>query len=360
MNELGMLAAQTGANVLSSIGTSAINYKYNKKLQKYTWNLNEQAAEAADARRRALYNEFDSPNAKIRQLKEAGLSPSLYADGALGSSIGSTSGAQGGVSGGGFQGGMLSPIDIVGMHVQEAQARKLNAEADELEGKNPMGEAKIGELEAQAKAAYAQAGLSDASKELTETNNKLKQIELDINTETKDTSVFKIKMDAKIAENQANKLFWEGENAHLSWVWSIETWETRKEEIANNAAELASRAALQKSQTALNNEQKKHIIDFVSAQLKEAQAHADNARTYGAWVEANKNNMKEQIRLRGEELEVEKWKIGVDAFVDLVQGGLFAFGYNMFRGKGTETIKENYAPSGASRGYSKTTTKRSR
>ena len=100
---------------------AAVNYGYG-----------EMAADNAQARTKALYSELYSPEAKVKQLKDAGLSVGLmYGQGGAGGTS-STPGAQG-QGAGGQQGkqpiGILQGAEI---GLMAAQAKKLEAEADNL------------------------------------------------------------------------------------------------------------------------------------------------------------------------------------------------------------------------------------
>ena len=100
---------------------AAVNYGYG-----------EMSADNAQARTKALYSELYSPEAKVKQLKEAGLSVGLmYGQGGAGGTS-STAGAQG-QGAGGQQG--KQPIGILQgaeLGLMAAQAKKLEAEADNL------------------------------------------------------------------------------------------------------------------------------------------------------------------------------------------------------------------------------------
>lgn len=70
-------AAITGINNLWSQGMTRNNMQLN-------YELNEQAAQNADARTRALYHDFYSPEALMKQYRAAGLSPSMMFGGTPG------------------------------------------------------------------------------------------------------------------------------------------------------------------------------------------------------------------------------------------------------------------------------------
>ena len=320
-------ALQAGVNTFTAGANSLFGMLNAKKIAKLNYKYNEKAAQNADARARALYKDLESPMATIRQLKEAGLSPSLYAGGNVGGSIGAN-GAQGqGTSGVSFQNGMMSPIDVAGIEVQEAQARKLNAEADELEGLNAMGKAKIGEL-------FASAGLKTAQKNYTEAETRMQNIENYIADETKEYSIAKIKYNANEAEYNANKAFWEAENEQFKWTWNTETFEKQKEKLANEAAEIAARAAYERSGAALNAEEKKYVKDYAKAAIDNAAAHKESATQYGNYVANMKEIAQKELDVRKNELNVKKWEIGVNAVTDVLKAGMHMIGLAMFASGG--------------------------
>lgn len=322
-------ALQAGLNTFTAGANSLFGMLNAKKIAKLNYKYNEMAANNADARARALYNDLESPMATIKQLREAGLSPSLYAGGNVGGSIGAN-GAQGqGTSGVSFPNGMMSPIDIATMQVQEAQARYLNAEADELEGKNPMGQAKIADL-------FSSAGLKDQQKLYTQTLDKKANLEADILDESKPFILAKTKHEAKVVENNAEKLFWEAQNEYFEFSLNVETAEEQKKLIDAQVKELISRTALNYSQKKLNEEEITALINYVNVAIDQAQTAADNAATYGEYVENLKNNMEKELELRAKEINLDAWRIGVNAFTDIVCAGLHTWGLASFKSKGME------------------------
>lgn len=106
-------------------------------MQKRGAELNEQAAQNAYNRAQDWFLRYISPSARVKQLKDAGLSIGLMYGGGGANGMGAASsapqgGASGGVGGGVGQAAMalpninINPADL-------AQARKLNAEAEVIE-----------------------------------------------------------------------------------------------------------------------------------------------------------------------------------------------------------------------------------
>ena len=99
---------------------AAVNYGYG-----------EMAANSADARARALFKDLYSPEAKVKQLKDAGLSVGLmYGQGGAGGTS-STAGAMGQGAGGQQAKQPLGILQSAELGLMLAQAKKLNAEAED-------------------------------------------------------------------------------------------------------------------------------------------------------------------------------------------------------------------------------------
>lgn len=113
------------------------NYQSKENIEhaaKVNYGYGEMAADSADARTRALYSSLYSPEAKVKQLKNAGLSVGLmYGQGGAGGTT-STAGAMGQGAGGQQAKQPLGILQSAELGLMAAQAKKLNAEADNLKG----------------------------------------------------------------------------------------------------------------------------------------------------------------------------------------------------------------------------------
>ena len=104
----------------------------NEQAAELNYQYGEKAAENADARARAIYTDFNSPEARVKQLEAAGLSTSLMygSGGGGGGSAAATTASQG--SGAGGQQGKTpqSAIEGAQLGLMLAQIRNLNADAE--------------------------------------------------------------------------------------------------------------------------------------------------------------------------------------------------------------------------------------
>lgn len=126
----------------SAAAGSAISAGANYGMTRYQAGLNfdygEKAANNADARTRALYQDLYSPEAKVQQLKDAGLSVGLMYGTGGASGTTSTQGAQG-TGANGMAAPMMQPVNftdgmLAGKQMQKADAEIENIKAD-TEGK---------------------------------------------------------------------------------------------------------------------------------------------------------------------------------------------------------------------------------
>lgn len=124
-------------------GIGAINNAWARDLQhearEENYKLGEKAAENADKRTRALYKDFYSPEALLRQYKEAGLSPSMMFGGTPGQ--GGTSGAQG--SGAQGPGAVFSPMSLL----EGAQMANLAASTEKTKAETEKTKAEKANIE---------------------------------------------------------------------------------------------------------------------------------------------------------------------------------------------------------------------
>ena len=135
---LGTVAQGVGAGVNTIINEQMAlsNYKYGEK-----------AADASDRRTRDLYTDLYSPAAKVKQLKEAGLSAGLMYGNGGASGTSSTSGAMG-TGSGNPQPARVDMGQALQLGLMKAQADNLNADTklkEQDEKKKQQETLKLGE-----------------------------------------------------------------------------------------------------------------------------------------------------------------------------------------------------------------------
>lgn len=130
--------AQGGLNILNSWLSNKWAGQREKTAREENYKYGEQAADAADARTRALYNDLYSPQAQMQQIKDAGLSPSIYASGGISGKSG-TSGAMGtGASGVNPQTFGIAPVSAleaaqIGLINSQTKKNEVDSEGSRIE-----------------------------------------------------------------------------------------------------------------------------------------------------------------------------------------------------------------------------------
>lgn len=274
---------------------ASINYKYN-----------EMAAEQADKRQRALYEEYMSPTARMQQLKQAGLSPALYAEGAGGGNSGMTTGAQGaGASGVGLQ-KFVDPINMAEIKLKEAQARDLNASADKKEGKNAEGAANIANL-------WANAGYKEAAKALTESQKTKADWENYILSETAEISINKAYSLAESAAYEAQKASYEIISALAQAEVDEATIQARIQQAIENVEYTKAETLLAKSGIKLNEANEKRAYAEINKwreEIKQDWEHIyveqKNARTYQELRNIQEEQMMRSMRVLEDRLNFDQ------------------------------------------------------
>lgn len=154
---MAFFSTENLGNNLLGVGLDFLAAKYNNKMaadreaaaREENYKYGEMAADAADTRTRNLYGDLYSPSAQLEQIKNAGLSPSIYASGGIAGKSG-VSGAMGtGAGSVSPQTYGVNPLAAAQLGLIKAQTRNLNSEAEGKETDNIIKdfEAKLKEMQ---------------------------------------------------------------------------------------------------------------------------------------------------------------------------------------------------------------------
>lgn len=260
MSALGMIGAAA-----VSAGGSILAAKYNnvqaiareREARDENFQYNEKAAENADARTRALYNDLYSPAAQMQQIKDAGLSPSIYANGGMAGKSG-TSGAQAAGANG------VSPTvygaDPINAAIAAAQLGKVKAETDNIKADTANKEGTGAQGKADIAAKLAQAGLAEASKAYTEAQTTYQEL---VNTITSETGMRKAIAEVKQIDMQTYKAFQEARQAGWQVDFNKLTQQLQIDQLTNQNALLVAQKLTQESNIQLNEAQKTYLSEQI-------------------------------------------------------------------------------------------------
>lgn len=186
----GAVAAAIGGNILTTYMNNMLARQREADARQENFYYNERAANAADKRTRALYQDLQSPQAMMNQLKDAGLSPSLMYGGEMGGTVGQ--GAQGsGASGISPSIYGASALEAAQIGLIQAQTAKTHEETVNISTNTDKQKAEIDKIVEETK--------NEQLKQVwNELNNTLTQMDLNIKG-----NYAEIQIEAEIAKVQA-------------------------------------------------------------------------------------------------------------------------------------------------------------
>lgn len=247
-------------NAVGNIATAGINNaaaaERAREDRRENYMYGEMAANNADKRTRALYSDFYSPEALLRQYNEAGLSPSMMFGGTPGQ--GGMSGAQGtGAS------GIQTPYMPVSL-VEAAQAAALFAQAEKTKeetkterGENAKGVALLENI-------GADTGSKRANTKLTEVQTEWQEVENYYQRDFKDLQLNEL-------EEQVNNLHWQAQSAmytakkdKLDFIWNKEMYDQGVNPYMENVKNMMADTLLKGAQKELTEEQVKEVRQHIN------------------------------------------------------------------------------------------------
>lgn len=309
LGEIGWDIAKTDIN-----NAAAAQRERDARLENF--RLNEEAAQNSDMRTRALYNDIYSPLAQIQQLKDAGLSPSVYYNGGAAGMSGQA-GAQGaGASGINPTIFGLGELDLAGLAKIGAETRLINAQADELEGKNEMGKAKIADY-------LANAGYKKEAENLVKAQTAGQEFDYYLRQQGANAELHILYAKASTAGYEAEKAFEDLEQAKLLTQFKKETFitevETRKEQLN----EIIQGIAESKSRIKLNNEQIEALKATALKTLNDIVVDTKQVDGYTAFINKRIDMMPQELDATLKDLSIKERKMYIDAISEVIKGVVY-------------------------------------
>lgn len=298
---MGAAAAGLASGLISTLGSMVSNYQASNLNYKY----GEMAADNADARQRAQYYDLYSPQARMSQIQEAGLSPSLMY-GMQGATMtgGNANGAMG--QGAGGQQGKMFNLDMMQAALMDAQVRKTNAEADNIEGVDRE------KANAEIQLVMSQAGLADANKELVYAETEMQRIQTYIADTTKDIKISEIEYMCDNAFAASQKAWNDYQMSNVELNISKETAQYKIEQnrliVENMLADLSTKYAT----IQLTKEQIKRLGEQTAIDWQNARSNSTNASANIWNAKTNYANQKAQQKFWEETIETNLKKILTD------------------------------------------------
>lgn len=345
---IGGTAISSGMSAVTGPFTAYLQHKYAKEDRAENFTYQEMAARAADMRQRKQWEDMYSFSAQMRELEKAGLSPSLMFSGNMPGAGGSATGQQGG----GAQGpvtGSLSPIAdfsafaslgpaLAQVEKSQADARLANTQADALEGKNAAGLAAIAKD-------WADAGLKDAAKNLTELNAQMEAIEIALKNDNFEELSNEIKSRSNFMSFLAQKTHSEALSADLTFQFENETYQNHVQQVQVQVQNIIADTYLKYAQTLLaksninlNNQQiaalKNQMYVNLQSLILRSQELDFSYDKLNSDIDMFNSNLIKDLQQFDKNIKLEQGKAGLQALTTIV-GDLLNF-LKPFSGKGSK------------------------
>lgn len=312
----GISAASGIVGNLIGLGSSYLNNQWASELASQdraeNYMYNEKAAQKADIRTRALYNDFYSPEAIMRQYKAAGLSPSLMFGGTPGQ--GGVTGAQGSGSSGTQT--HFTPFMPTSM-LEAAQTALIAAETqktkEETKNISTLANATVSSLLAEAGYKNASAAAAKAQATGIELDNYIKE-------NTKDASVFMICEKAEQAGYEAKQAYYAMKDAKLLNQFNQDTFEDRKKIVHEELNQLVQSIAESKTTAALNIQQKQYlkdqILQNISNTMLEWNKYELSTEQFETFLEKQIPILEKELEISLKDLDIKKRQMVINAITD--------------------------------------------
>lgn len=290
-----------------NIFSSVINNAYAQSAQADQFGYNEKAADNADKRTRELYNDLYSPAAQMKQIKEAGLSPSIFASGGIAGKQG-VSGAQGA----GVSPRQVFGVDPIGAALAGAQIAKTKAETNNINADTENKKTTNGLIDAQIIDTYANAGLKTAQTALSQVQTGLEQVQLNIASATEATEIqgvidnlTRVFYESVIAQHEADRrgLLYKKESALF------------QTEINKNIAEYENMLmdlSVKSAGIQLTQAQAKSLLETVNINWYNAETNRQNAHAQGKYLEEQVKQWAVQNGIDLQKLDQQKTQMWID------------------------------------------------
>lgn len=322
-------AFNTVGNFISTAYNNRLAEEREEKARLANYRLNEKAAENADRRTRALYNDLYSVGAQMDQLKDAGLSPSIYASGGLAGMSGQT-GAQGGGTEGIYPNTYgINPIDVSQIRLNNAQANKLEEETRTEAGTNQRGQTEIEKNLSQIQEILSQKGLNDAAAALANYQAGYQEWYNNFCAANETSMSNKLFFDAEIAANQSEKLLYEAMLAGVQFEIAEDTKEEAKAQVRQDLENSIAQEAVFWSQVGLNKAQAKLAVARIDEvygnlylrnaellnEIARTNIQADELKVHQGHLKVAKEELQQKWNIFQDNLEFEAYKLGKELHV---------------------------------------------
>lgn len=306
--------------IAAAVGGTIFDQLFAQNNRNANFYYNEAAAKNADMRTRMLYKDLYSPAAQMRQLREAGLSPSVMYQKGSGST--GLSGAQGaGLQGPYPSAQKIDPLTFaqianINAGTEKTKAETLNIGADtEFTLTNII---KASEETENIKVTRQLLKLQSTGQQL---QNEAKKLENEINSANKDEIIKQCQIISDKLQRESDQLYKENEALDIENNLSRETYQTRVNQYLADYKQTITLTAKAASDIELNEQQIQSLIDNVAVNQFEARTRRISANEQ---IRQNDEIVKQWAIENGfteKQIKNEKWKIAMSTITSIIDSG---------------------------------------
>lgn len=304
----------------TSIGGTLLNQAFAEKNRERNFYYNEQAAKNADMRTRMLYQDLYSPAAQMKQLREAGLSPSLmYQNG--GGNAGASGAQSAGLQGPYPSAQSLDPLTFAQIANIAANTEKTKAETLKIGADTEFTLTNIIKASEETENIKVTRQLLQLQSTGQQLQNEAKKLENEINSENKDEIIKQCKILSEKLQRESDQLYKENEALDLENNLSRETYQTRVNQYLADYKQTITLTAKAASDIELNEQQIQSLIDNVTINQFEARTRRISANEQ---IRQNDEIVKQWAIENGfteQQIKNEKWKIAMSTITSIIDSG---------------------------------------
>lgn len=268
--DIATAAVGGGLNTIGTLITNYQQHKYDLESMEKSHKYNEESAENAFARQKQFYEQYQTPSAQIKQMQQAGLSPSMYAGGGMSGGQGTSVPQGGGTSpvSSSMNKYEIDPLTAAQIEDLKASAAEKRANAGEKQGDNPMGQAIIKNYNASTQNLIASAETEIEKKRLTHAQAETQEFINWLNDATSANQLQLSNQELNAAYYNNLILFEQWQQQQIKTDIDKETKQTKINQAKADFQETWSRINLNKAIKELNEKQaemlKNEIDKFIT------------------------------------------------------------------------------------------------
>lgn len=287
----------------SHLGGNVMNQIFAEHNRRQNFYYNEKAAENADQRTRELYEDLYSPQAQMKMIKEAGLSPSLYYQNAGGTA--GQSGAQSqGINGAYPSAQVLDPLTFAQIANLNADTKKKEEEADNIDKDTELKGQQIINI-------IADTDNKKITNRVLSAEADLAELEYSVNVQTAQATI-------RMAYSNSEKAAAEARSLLVKADLDEATFDAAYQMAYANLDSILTDTALSKMEINLKKEQIKEISERVRKSMWETWQIEKEQNRKDAEFKFDQAKLKAQIQMWATEQNIELTGMKLDMVSDLL------------------------------------------